>query len=526
MIHHRESRHPANEGPWPLSRLLLHLGEMPFDISRSTESVLILGCTGSGKSSSSGAMFCRAYMRAGFGILCLCAKPLDRTMYERYGRECGREADLRVIGPGQGRLNLLDYLSRHELPGVRDTRHVVRFLETLVETSLSAQSGSGQDEAFWVMGRRQVLSNIIRILAAGDEPFSFVDVLSFLRQAPKSAREVQQGSYKATSVFGRRLAAALTNAAGTRDESAVLAARSYWLEERPQEPEKTRACLEMMISAFCDLFTDPVMHEVFCTNTTVKPEEVLEGRIIITDLSPKEYPGMGIVAQQALKVLVQEAVERRADPDDSWRRPVAMVMDEAQLYLHVSDAQFQATTRSSRCAVLAITQNLPNIITRIPGPHAEQVVNGWVGNFNTVVLHCQGELTTARWCADLLGRSRKFHVSGSVEPGPSLWKLITGAPLSSGLNVTSQEDYNVPPAAFRALRCGGEANQGEVDTYVLMNARQGHEGGKFYLPVVFLQQELLSGYENTPQKQHMGPWVPSSVTSLWALTRRFLPRWN
>ena len=45
-----------------------------FTINDAVASVGIFGATGSGKTTGSGAAIARAYLRAGFGMLVLCAK--------------------------------------------------------------------------------------------------------------------------------------------------------------------------------------------------------------------------------------------------------------------------------------------------------------------------------------------------------------------------------------------------------------------------------------------------------------------
>lgn len=55
------------------------------------EGTVIFGGTGSGKSSGSGRAIARAFLRAGFGGLVLCAKQDDeRERWKAYARETGR----------------------------------------------------------------------------------------------------------------------------------------------------------------------------------------------------------------------------------------------------------------------------------------------------------------------------------------------------------------------------------------------------------------------------------------------------
>src|ERR1019366_4608194 len=85
------------KNPWPDERVLCCFGTPgvdDFTIRDSSAGVLINGTNGSGKSSGSGALLARAYLRAGYGCLVLCVKTDEADLWRRYASETGRTDDL------------------------------------------------------------------------------------------------------------------------------------------------------------------------------------------------------------------------------------------------------------------------------------------------------------------------------------------------------------------------------------------------------------------------------------------------
>src|ERR1700749_3283555 len=79
---------------WPDDRVLCRLSSSPKDaltLADAKTGVLITGQTGRGKTSGPGRLLAKAYLRAGFGGLVLCAKIDEADLWRKYLRETGRE---------------------------------------------------------------------------------------------------------------------------------------------------------------------------------------------------------------------------------------------------------------------------------------------------------------------------------------------------------------------------------------------------------------------------------------------------
>ncbi len=80
---------------WPDTLVLCRLSSSAKDaltLADAKTGVLITGQTGKGKTSGPGTMLAKAYLRAGFGGLVLCAKIDEADLWRKYLRETGREA--------------------------------------------------------------------------------------------------------------------------------------------------------------------------------------------------------------------------------------------------------------------------------------------------------------------------------------------------------------------------------------------------------------------------------------------------
>ena len=81
---------------WPDSLVLCRLSSSAKDaltLADAKTGVLITGQTGKGKTSGPGRLLAKAYLRAGFGGLVLCAKIDEADLWRNYLRETGRATD-------------------------------------------------------------------------------------------------------------------------------------------------------------------------------------------------------------------------------------------------------------------------------------------------------------------------------------------------------------------------------------------------------------------------------------------------
>ena len=156
---------PAKDFCGVLDAPLLRFGSQTWTIGDACEGVLIMGATGSGKTSGSGAYLAHSYLRAGFGGLVLCAKPDERARWEQYAKACGRAHHVITMdGSGNERFNFLEYsLYQRES---RETFNLVTLFTTMAEAARTRKGGAGNADPYWQDAMKELLSHSIDALIA------------------------------------------------------------------------------------------------------------------------------------------------------------------------------------------------------------------------------------------------------------------------------------------------------------------------------------------------------------------------
>lgn len=471
-----------------LDHPLLSLGRNDrFTIRNATEGCLILGGTGSGKTSGSGTALREAYLAAGFGGLVLGAKPDEAGSWKRALRRAGRAKDAILIdATAKHRFNLMDYASV-TLGADGFEQNLVELMRRFSEAMgvASASSEQNGDGSFFKDAAFKWLSHTFPLLKAGLGCVRLRDVYDMVVSAPKSAAETENPEWQAESFCWKILFAVGLKA----DDGDPYAQRvlnehgSYWVEEIPNLAGKTRSSIEATLTNIIYPFLTGKLSELFCTHTTVVPEMAREGKIIILDLPALTYGPIGAAAQSIFKYLFGLAMQREAVHRKT--RPVFLWIDEAQFFLSATDAELLSTARSSRTACVFITQDLPTFYAQL-GHDKKAVADSIIGKFGTRIFHANNSVETNRAASELVGKTTKYNQSRTNARGRNAGgnlhqnEASNNAGAGDGRNqtstngISSYEDYIFPPDFFsRGLRTGGPKNRKRVDA-VLVRA-----GAKF-----------------------------------------------
>jgi hypothetical protein len=458
----------------PLDAVLLGFSEADaFTIRDSFEGVQIFGGIGSGKTSGSGALFARSFLSSGYGGLVLTAKV----------EETDRLDDLIVIGIGAAhRFNFLDYEQKLPDADAGLTENIVRLFETIAESTQGQHASGGQNEQFWMNEFRKLLRNTIDLLRFARLPLSLKAIHDIVFSAPTSLEEANSNEWQDNSVCHQtiirtcELEEADEFTAGERHDLDLTI--NYWTHEYPTKPDKTRATVLSIFSGTTDVFLRGFLHDIFGTTTTVTPEALLDGKIIILDFPQKRFNDLGVIAQILFKFLWQRVMERRQITPES--RPVFLWIDESQFFVNKHDVSFQTTARSARVATVLLSQNLPNYYAALGGESASKsLVDSLLGNLTTKIFHNNTCATTNRYAADLFAQDWQNIPSSSLSHSDQK--------ASYSHSQSSQLQYTVLPREFTGLIKGGPKNNFLVEGIV-------HKGGEIFdltgtnaLKTVFLQ---------------------------------------
>lgn len=492
----RKRKRAVRESSDLLALPLLHWSrDDAWTLRDAVEGTLILGATGSGKTSGSGRLIARTMLSCGFGGLVLTAKADERALWEGYCRDTHRVEDLVVFGPGEPhRFNFLDHEMTRKGSGAGLTENVVNLLSTVLEVAERQSAGGGgrDDEGYWKRALRQLCRNVVDLLALGRGRIAVPDLYRVVVSAPTSAEQVCSDGWKQGSECFRWLSEADKRDKTPRERADFEIVADYWLREFPSLSDKTRSVIVSTFTSLVDVLNRGLLRELFCGETTITPEGVQDGKIILIDLPVKEFGEVGQFAQVLWKYCTQKQLERRNVQENP--RPAFIWADEAQHFLTSYDFQFQATCRSAWVATVLLSQNYSNFVAALGGNEKGRVeTDSLLANLNTKVFHGNSDPVTNEWASRLIGRTLQYRASGNhSHAADDQMSAILGldwvrenGTTSGGFSEVMEAE--VEPREFTRLRAGGPPNS-VVDGIVFQNGRVFNASGRGWLPVQFNQK--------------------------------------
>ncbi len=494
----RMSKRRAPLAKWDLSTPLLRWSRDDLATTRElVAGTLILGASSAGKTSGSGTAVSHALLSAASaGGLVLTAKADEKSLWKEYCRNTGRSDDLLIFGPGEPlRFNFLDYELNRTGAGAGLTENIVNLFSNaleVVERNSGTEGGRG-DESFWRRTNRQLMRNLVDLLALATGRVSVPDLVRLCLSAPTAAAQISDKQWQDRSFCFHCLKEADRREKSERQRHDFGIVADFFLLEWPNLSDKTRSVVMATFTSMADVLNRGVLRELFCTETNITPKAVEEGKIILIDLPVKEYAEVGQFAHVLWKYSFQRSIERRdvmANP-----RPVFLWADEAQHFVTSYDMQFQTTCRAARVATVYLTQNVSNFYAALGGGDKGRTeADSLFANLNTKIFHANGDPVTNEWAASLIGRSKQLFANGNNTYSPEdNMNAMLGLPVFGPVGHTSagfseSYEYEVQPAAFTRLRTGGPAHGWEVDGIVFQNGRVFSGSGRTWLPVTFRQR--------------------------------------
>lgn len=481
----------------PLSRPLLHWSDHDdvFSWREAFSGTLVLGATGAGKSSGSGRALALSMLKNGFGGLVLTAKPDERAVWEGYCKAAGRTDDLVIFdAAGSHGFNFLDYEMTREGGGAGHTENVVNLLSTVIDVAERGPTGGSgrEDEGYWRRANRQLCRNVVDLLALAKGRIAVPDLYRVVISAPTSLEQKGSEEWQRSSDCYRWLREADKRLKSSRERSDFGIVADYWLLEFPSLSEKTRSVVVSTFTSMVDVLNRGVLRQLFCGETTLTPDAVQDGKIILIDLPVKEFSEIGLFANVLWKYAFQRSIERR--PVNEATRPVFLWADEAQHFLTSYDMQFQTTCRAARVATVLLSQNYSNFVAALGGSEKGRAeADSLLANLNTKIFHANGDPVTNEWAAGLIGKSVRYMASGnSSRPSDDGLLALVGLegqrqPGSVSAGFSESMDFEVQPREFTRLRTGGPENW-IVDGIVFQNGKTFRASGRGWLRVQFKQR--------------------------------------
>jgi hypothetical protein len=144
---------------WRDDRVLCRLSSSAKDtltLADAKTGVPITGQTDKGKTSGPGRLLAKAYLRAGFGGLVLCAKIDEADLWRKYLLETGREADGHFFGENaEHSFNFLSYESA--VSGADLEENIVNLMIEVARIT-NPQGKGGENEGFLAILTQEALA--------------------------------------------------------------------------------------------------------------------------------------------------------------------------------------------------------------------------------------------------------------------------------------------------------------------------------------------------------------------------------
>lgn len=444
----------------------------------------ILGRTGSGKTSSSGKRIGEAIVRLpGSSGLILAAKPgEDRAMWEEIFTAAGRRDDLLIFAPGEPlRLNFLAYEMNQ---GGGHTRSITKTLMTISESLRSSDTNGHEDADFWNREQERLLYNAIEMVRLAMGPFTAPDLQKFIGTAAISPQDFASEAWQ-DGFHNHALRAAFQSPKTALEQHDWELARSYWMDEFPAMADRTRSSILTGVMGILHVFNTGLVRELVSTTTNVTPDVLFEGKWVFVDMAPSEWGDIGLFVAAGWKYLAERAVLRRVAKPDS--NIVTIWADEAHQFLSSFDAHFITQCRSHRGALVFLSQSLHNFYAALSGEKGRHQADSLLTNFHTKILHALGDIETANWASNLVGKSLQTFTGGTTTPPDSPLDELMGRQRYSG-NYSNHFESTLQANAFmHGLRTGGESSGFMCDCYVVRSG-QPFTSGQNYLAASFSQK--------------------------------------
>ena len=441
------------------------------------EGCLILGGTGSGKTSGPLRAIVELLLKKRCGILWLCAKQDEARSALAIIERMGRTAEVIHVAPnGPWRFDFLDYELHADGGGVQSAE---QFLAELVEFA-SGTSATQSKEPFWSLSAQRLLRMCLNIIVMAQGTASISDLYQMLTSLPDNTEKLTDKSWQ-QSFCGT----AIGLAAKQHGDDAVAFFTEFLMVEWPNLAANTKSGVFAQALLTIDPFMQGLSHLVTGTST-VTPDDLLEGKIIIVDTPTLKHHTSGRFINTVFKLATQRMALRR--DLTTHPREVAIVADEAQEFiLKKTDSAVQAVGRSAGLISICATQNIPLIVTALGGTGMEKEASSWLGNFSTKIFCANSEMTeTNKYASELCGHHKELFYGGS--PGGALHNydivddIMATRSQSASISFNQQWHPQVPPEYFAGQLCkGGEPFDYIVTAIVTQSGRLWSNGKTWIL---------------------------------------------
>lgn len=446
----------------PLDQALLNWSGHPLDNFTVRDGlsggVSVMGMTGSGKTSASGAHLALSMLNAGFGFLVCTVKGGDDSdsdvgYWRKLVRLAGREDQLVVLEPG-GKWSFNPFLYLSAGPGrSADTHTMVAVLMQLVEVVERSPQGGEGEQKFWDRSLQALLRKAVDLakFSTGGQ-VSLSTLYEIITQAPPDLETVNSGS----SWWDNSACAYHLKQAREREKRGELTERqkadwdlagTFFLEVWPAMSSRTRGVIVASFVNIADLLLSGEVRDLMGSeHPNLFPELAESGACIVLALPVNDFGATGQLVQVAYKTVFEAAMLRRNI--DRSPRPVCVWADEAAHFCTKETTTFVRESRSKRAMTVLLSQDYSSYLAS--GMRREEV-DSLLANLPTKIFHAQGCHVTNEYAASTVAKALVYRTSWNTQAG------ATEGQSQGNVGGSQAMDYEegVTPRDFLTMRTGG-----------------------------------------------------------------------
>ena len=475
---------------WNLNKALLDFSGKGdyWKIADACEGTQVFGGSGSGKTSGPLKAIATSFLSNEFGGLVLCDKVDEADSWIKLAKETGRSKD--VILLSENHFDFLKYESEREGDASGECENIVNVFMEAAEIGATSSNGSGNDP-YWQRAGRQLLRNVITLLQLTHKEVTLSNISRIISSSPGTKEEAVNKAWQKSSYCYKLFAQIASKGVSKEQAGDAELTHRYLLQEFPSLDNRTRSNIVSFFTTMADGFMRGKIREIFCSGKVdITPEMTHEqGKILIVDLSVKEWQEIGRYAAGIVKYSVQKSLERRKDSGKDSARPVFIFADESQFFVTNNDQKFQTTARSSRGCTVYATQNYPNYQAVLKN---KAIVDALLGNLQTKIFCQNGDKETNNWgaesvCKDIVLRKSKNR--SITNP------IMGGSNYRHSLGQSEQKDFILEPRKFTELKKGNKDYHYKVSAIIWQGGRK-WKNKQPYIETEFKQTKTLFKYSN------------------------------
>ena len=466
-----------------------------FKLSHFLAGILVTGSTRSGKTSAVLKWILQAWFRAGYGGLFTSTRVGDAKQIKAWAESCGRGNDVVLFDKGSSySMNLLEFEMNRTDKGGGDTNNLANLILMIQELNSGFESGPGErsEESFWKDTTRTLITMIVELLKLARVPITwkairklaisgfseedhqrYIELWTVLETRDQESQEWKDGFAEYGAWRSQNLFISCFDSCNERDDldeeelEIMEQLGEYWLMEFPKFNPKTKSIIvQMILSTVRPFVSKGILKSHFSNGVSseIHPDRtIFDKKIVVIGFGVKEYGVAGLCATAIMKLLYQQAWERRnLELEGANANPVMLNLDEFQMYLNPTyDALFASTCGGSLVSQVYVTQNLDSLILASGSTSQESRAKSLCGNLNTKIFAANSNISTNKWASEMIGSHFVDTTSTTIN-------------IESSNRQTFNQQYHpkVPSDHFTTLKTGRKENGFQVETIVTQTGRK------------------------------------------------------